>query len=175
MLPTRRDERRVRCAHTVSLGQAPPAAQHVVLKQLVEANPAGGAAAPAIEAARAPVREARLRGLDHPHGDVRVPARPEDLLNLVYDRIVAPGLAQSIELRIPRNDNGSHAVKMHQMLVEEVGIPVLKQHIGILLLLMDRQTTWNGFMTAVDLTLPKVRQLPPRPRRSPPGQGSFDF
>ena len=78
-------------------------------------------------------------------------------VDLVYDRIKAPGLAQSIELAIPRLSDGHHAVKMQQMLVEAVGIPALQQHIGILLVLMDKQAEWDGFMFSVNQVLPKVR------------------
>ncbi len=88
--------------------------------------------------------------------------------DLIYDRIAAPGLTQTIELTIPRDTNGEHAVKMHQMLIAAVGIAALQQHIGILLVLMDKQTTWGGFMFAVDQVLPKVRRHLPLAKRSPP-------
>ena len=39
-----------------------------------------------------------------------------------------------------------------------VGIPALQQHIGILLVLMNKQATWGGFMFAVNQLLPKVRR-----------------
>lgn len=92
--------------------------------------------------------------------------------DLVYDRLVAPGLSESIELDIPRRANGGHAVKMHQMLVATVGLDALQRHIEILLTIMDRQATWPEFMIAVDIVLPKVRQrLPP----SSPEQGELDL
>lgn len=95
--------------------------------------------------------------------------------DLVWDRLVAPGFRQAIELRIPRLSSGEHAVRMHQMLVDHVGIPELQQHIGILLTLMDRQETWGGFMFAVDQVLPKVCRYMPPPKMEAPGQGAFSF
>lgn len=92
-------------------------------------------------------------------------------VDLVYDRLVAPGLTESIELDIPRRVDGSHAVKMHQMLVATVGIPVLQRHVEILLILMDRQADWIGFMFAVNQTLPKVRHRLSPPKSDPPEQG----
>ena len=95
-------------------------------------------------------------------------------VELVSDRIVAPGFSRAIELTIPRLSDGHHAVKMHQMLVETVGIPALQQHIGILLVLMNKQATWGGFMFAVNQLLPKVRRHLPRPDSSSSDQGELD-
>ena len=49
-IPARGDERRVRFADVVGLGQAPLAGQRVVLEQLVEPHPVGGTVEAAIEA-----------------------------------------------------------------------------------------------------------------------------
>ena len=95
--------------------------------------------------------------------------------DLVWDRL-APGLRQAIELRIPRLPSGEHKERMHQMLVEEVGLAELQAHIAILLHLMERQSEWGMFMFVVNQTLPKGgRHLPPPPKRSQGDQGLLDL
>ena len=95
--------------------------------------------------------------------------------DLVWDRIW-PGLRQSIELSIPRLPNGEHAVRMHQFLVEAVGLAALERHIAVLLMLMSRQSTWNGFMFAVNQVLPRSgKHLPPPPKEPPSDQGRLDL
>ena len=95
--------------------------------------------------------------------------------DLVWDRL-APGLRKAIELRIPRRSGGEHTVRMHQLLTEEIGAPKLQEHINLLLLLMGKQTTWVGFMFAVNQVLPKSGKHLPRPPKEPPSdQGRFDL
>ena len=95
--------------------------------------------------------------------------------DLVWDRL-APGLREAIEIRIPRLPSGKHRERMHQMLVVEVGVAELQAHIDLLLRLMDRQSTWAGFMFVVNQALPKGgRHLPPPSKGPPPAQGSLDF
>ena len=95
--------------------------------------------------------------------------------DLVWDRL-APGLRKAIELRIPRRSDGEHAVRMHQILTEKIGAPKLQEHMGILLRLMAAQTTWVGFMFAVNQVLPKSgKHLPQPPKEPPSGQGRLDL
>ncbi|MCY3854965.1 MAG: KilA-N domain-containing protein [Rhodospirillales bacterium] len=96
-------------------------------------------------------------------------------VDLVYDRIKAPGLTEAIELRIPRLSSGDHAVKMHQMLVATFGISALQRHIEILLVLMDKQAAWSAFMFSVNQVLPKVRRNLPRTKHPPSEQLDFGF
>ena len=98
----------------------------------------------------------------------------------VHSIIFAPpltsGLTQAIELTIRRISDYHHAVKMHKMLVEAVGIPALQLHMELLLRLMDSASTWPEFMFDVNRALPKVRRhLPPPSKGGPPGQGEFDL
>lgn len=94
--------------------------------------------------------------------------------DLVWDRL-APGLREAIELRIPRLPSGEHKERMHQMLVTEIGVPKLQAHINVLLLLMDRQSTWAGLMFVVNQALPKGgRHLPPPPKLPQGSQGELD-
>ena len=95
--------------------------------------------------------------------------------DLVWDRL-APGLRKAIELQIPRRLDGEDAVRMHQTLTEEIGAPKLQEHIGILLRLMAAQTTWVGFMFAVNQALPKSgKHLPQPPKEPPSDQGRLDL
>ena len=95
--------------------------------------------------------------------------------DLVWDRL-APGLRQAIELHIPRRPTGTHGSRMHQMLAVEVGISRLQAHIGLLILLMDRQSTWARYMFVVNQALPKHgRHLPPPPPQPQGSQRGFKF
>ena len=80
VLPAHGDEHLVLLAFPVGLRGPSLARQHVVIKQLVEPNPVGGAVEPAVEAAHAKVGEACLGTDDHRLGVVDVAALPHDLV-----------------------------------------------------------------------------------------------
>ena len=93
--------------------------------------------------------------------------------DFVWDWI-APSLRQSIELDIPRLSSGAHRERMHQILVETVGIAALQQHIALLILHMDASTTWGEFtFIANRLKRASRRRLPPPPPPPPSDQGSL--
>src|ERR1700691_4932417 len=48
--------------------------------------------------------------------------------DLVYERI-APGLLEELELKTPPNEKGQRPNKLHQWLTEDVGNPMLAQHL----------------------------------------------
>ena len=95
--------------------------------------------------------------------------------DLVWDRL-APGIRQTIELRIPRLPSGDHKERMHQMLAATVGIDALKLHLSVLMLHMAAASTWGEFMFIVNRVLPKSgKHLPQPPKEPPSDQGRFDL
>jgi len=81
--------------------------------------------------------------------------------DLVYDRI-APGLLQELEVRSPKNDKGTRSNKLHQWLTDEIGNPMLAQHLHSLIMFQRLAITngygWHRFVRMVDQVLPKKGQ-----------------
>jgi hypothetical protein len=78
--------------------------------------------------------------------------------DLVYER-VAPGLLQELESKSPKNDHGSRTNKLHQWLTEDIGNPMLAQHLHSLImfqrLAISNGYGWKRFLNMVDQVLPK--------------------
>lgn len=78
--------------------------------------------------------------------------------NLVYERI-APGLLEELEKKSPKNEQGERKNKLHQWLTEEIGNPMLAQHLHSLImfqrLALSNGYGWNRFVKMVDKVLPK--------------------
>lgn len=78
--------------------------------------------------------------------------------DLVYERL-APGVLRELESRSPKNVNGERKNKLHQWLTEDVGDPMLAQHLHSLLmfqrLALANGYGWNRFVKMVDQVLPK--------------------
>lgn len=78
--------------------------------------------------------------------------------DLVYERI-APGLLQELESKTPKDERGNRQNKLHQYLTEDVGDPLLAQHIHSLIMFQRLAISsgygWNRFVKMVDQVLPK--------------------
>jgi hypothetical protein len=78
--------------------------------------------------------------------------------DLVYDRI-APGLLEELERKSPPNQKGQRPNKLHQWLSEDVGNPMLAQHLYSLMmfqrLAINSGFGWNRYVKMVDRVLPK--------------------
>lgn len=78
--------------------------------------------------------------------------------DLVYERI-APSLLQELESKNPKNEKGVRRNKFHQWLTEDVGHPMLAQHLHSLImfqrLAISNGYGWNRFVKMVDAVLPK--------------------
>lgn len=78
--------------------------------------------------------------------------------DLVYERL-APGLLSELESRTPQNDKGQREHKMHQWLTEDIGDPMLAQHLHSLVMLqrlaIANGFSWNRFKKTVDQVMPK--------------------
>jgi len=78
--------------------------------------------------------------------------------DLVYERI-APGLLKELEKKSPKNETGKRKNKFHQWLTEDIGDPMLAQHLHSLVmfqrLALANGFGWNRFVKMVDKVLPK--------------------
>ena len=78
--------------------------------------------------------------------------------DLVYDRI-APGLLKELESRSPKNEKGDRAHKLHQWLTDDVGNPMLAQHLHSLIMFQRLAIRsgygWHRFVKMVDQVMPK--------------------
>jgi hypothetical protein len=78
--------------------------------------------------------------------------------DLVYERI-APGLLEELEKKSPLNEKKQRPNKLHQWLTEDVGNPMLAQHLHSLImfqrLALSTGYAWNRFLKMVDRVLPK--------------------
>jgi len=78
--------------------------------------------------------------------------------DLVYDRI-APDLLTRLESKSPKDEKGRRKNKFHQWLTEDIGDPMLTQHLHSLVmfqrLALSNGYGWNRFVKMVDKVLPK--------------------
>jgi hypothetical protein len=78
--------------------------------------------------------------------------------DLVFERI-APGLLHELENKSPKDERGNRKNKLHQWLTEDVGNPLLAQHLHSLImfqrLALSNGYGWNRFVKMVDQVLPK--------------------
>jgi hypothetical protein len=78
--------------------------------------------------------------------------------DLVYERI-APGLLEELEKKSPPNEKGQRPNKLHQWLSEDVGNPMLAQHLYSLImfqrLALNSGFGWHRFTKLVDKAMPR--------------------
>lgn len=78
--------------------------------------------------------------------------------DLVYERI-APGLLEELEKKSPKNQTGNRKNKLHQWLTNDIGDPMLSQHLHSLImfqrLALSNGYGWTRFVKMVDKVLPK--------------------
>jgi hypothetical protein len=78
--------------------------------------------------------------------------------DLVYERI-APGLLKELEEKTPKTETGNRKGKLHQMLTEDIGNPLLAQHMHSLVMFQRLALAsgfgWNRFVKMVDQVMPK--------------------
>ncbi|OGB24351.1 MAG: hypothetical protein A3I66_16395 [Burkholderiales bacterium RIFCSPLOWO2_02_FULL_57_36] len=78
--------------------------------------------------------------------------------DLVFERI-APGLLPELEKKSPKNEKGNRSNKLHQWLTEDIGDPMLAQHMHSLVMFQRLAIAngygWNRFVKMVDQVLPK--------------------
>jgi hypothetical protein len=78
--------------------------------------------------------------------------------DLVYERL-APSLLQELETRSPRGENGERPNKLHQWLSDDVGHPLLAQHLHSLVmfqrLAIANGYAWQRYLRMVDKVMPR--------------------
>lgn len=78
--------------------------------------------------------------------------------DLVYERI-APGLLEELEKKSPKDETGNRENKLHQWLTNDIGDPMLSQHLHSLImfqrLALSNGYGWIRFVKMVDQVLPK--------------------
>ena len=78
--------------------------------------------------------------------------------DLVYERM-APGLLQDLEKKAPKNEKGQRDSLMKDWLTEDVGDPLLAQHLHSLIMFQRLAIAngygWKRFVSMVDQVLPK--------------------
>jgi hypothetical protein len=86
--------------------------------------------------------------------------------DLVYSRL-GPGILEELKTKSPKNDKGYRPNRLHQWLTEDIGHPMLAQHLHALImfqrLAIASGYSWKRFLLTVDQVLPKrgsTLQLP---------------
>ena len=78
--------------------------------------------------------------------------------DLVYERI-GPGVLAELERKSPKNNKGHRSNKLHQWFTDDIGDPMLAQHLHALLmfqrLALANGYGWNKFVSMVNQVLPK--------------------
>jgi hypothetical protein len=81
--------------------------------------------------------------------------------DLIYERL-GPGVLKELEARTPKNEKGVRKNKFHQWLTDDVGHPMLAQHMHSILmfqrLAIANGQGWTRFMRTVDQVMPKKGQ-----------------
>lgn len=79
--------------------------------------------------------------------------------DLIYSRM-APGLLDELRRKIPKNEKGKQAGRLHQMLTDDIGHPALQQHLHAVMMFMRLAIAngygWAKFMHMVDRVMPKL-------------------
>jgi hypothetical protein len=90
--------------------------------------------------------------------------------NVVFDRI-APGLLKELQAKTPKNDKGYRPNRMHQWLTEDVGDPMLAQHLDSIVMLQPLAIAnghgWGRFLHTVDQVPPRRGDTLPLPLGEP--------
>lgn len=78
--------------------------------------------------------------------------------DLVFERL-APGLLEELEKKEPKNEKGQRAHKLHEWLTDDIGNPMLAQHMHSLVmfqrLALKSGFGWNRFVKMVDQVMPR--------------------
>lgn len=78
--------------------------------------------------------------------------------DLVFERM-APGLLKELEVKTPKDEKGHRKNKLHQFLTEDIGDPMLAQHMHSLIMLQRLALAngygWNRFVKTVNQVMPK--------------------
>ncbi len=74
--------------------------------------------------------------------------------DIVYARL-APGVLRELEVRNPITEKGYRKARHHQWLTDNVGHPILAQHLYAVIGLMRASNSWDRFTDMLDVAFPK--------------------
>ena len=78
--------------------------------------------------------------------------------DLVYRRL-GTGILDELQAKSPKNDKGQRSNKLHQWLTEDIGHPMLAQHLHAIVmfqrLAIANGHSWKRFLLSVDQVIPK--------------------
>jgi hypothetical protein len=75
-------------------------------------------------------------------------------IDIVYERL-APSLISELEKLNPKNEKGNRSHKHHQWFTDEIGHPILAQHLYAVIGLMRASRNWESFNRMLDKSFPK--------------------
>lgn len=74
--------------------------------------------------------------------------------DFIYDRL-APGLRKELETRMPKTEAGNKRGKLHQLFTDDIGHPLLAQHVHMVTMFMKAADSWEEFKSKLDRVAPK--------------------
>ena len=75
--------------------------------------------------------------------------------DFVYDRL-QPGLRKELENRMPKTKSGNRKGRLHQLFTDDIGHPMLAQHVHIVTMFMKAANTWDEFKKNLDKVAPRL-------------------
>ncbi len=97
----------------------------------------------------------RLRGWEWKGRHVNPPQIVAHYTNdFVYDRL-APGLRKELESRMPKTKSGNKKGRLHQLFTDDIGHPMLAQHVHMVTMFMKAAASWDEFKRNLDKVSPK--------------------
>lgn len=97
----------------------------------------------------------RLRGWEWRGRHINPPQIVAHYTNdFIYDRI-APGLRKELETRMPKTKNGNKKGRLHQLFTDDIGHPLLAQHVHMVTMFMKAAGSWEEFKTNLDKVSPR--------------------
>lgn len=98
----------------------------------------------------------RLRGWEWRGRHVNPPQIVAHYTNdFVYDRL-QPGLRKELERRMPKNHSGQKKGRLHQLFTDDIGHPLLAQHVHMVTMFMKAAGSWEEFKTNLDKVAPRL-------------------
>lgn len=98
----------------------------------------------------------RLRGWEWRGRHVNPPQIVAHYTNdFVYDRL-QPGLRQELETRMPKTESGNRRGRLHQLFTDDIGHPMLAQHVHMVTMFMKAAGSWDEFKRNLDKVAPRL-------------------
>ena len=74
--------------------------------------------------------------------------------DFVYDRLT-PGLRRELEMRMPKTSTGNRKGRLHQLFSDDIGHPMLAQHVHMVTMFMKAANSWEEFKRNLDKVAPR--------------------